>query len=99
MNTTVLEKMERIIRTRIAAKKEVGEKYDFQEIKRQVLFENRGDIGNEREAYSSELSSRFAKKSAKSNNLSDKKRKAPLPDLESIDYGNHEFKRHLEALS
>jgi hypothetical protein len=59
MKRALLAKMERMIANKIAAKKELDEKYDFMEIKRSVLNMHVAELGEERDAYSSELSKRF----------------------------------------
>ena len=59
MKRALLAKMEKIIANKIAAKKEMGENYDFMEIKRFVINMHAEELGEERDSYSSELSRRF----------------------------------------
>lgn len=97
---SLLARMERILRNRIGAKKELGEKYDFMALKSQVLFEHRGDICDQeqRKEYSSELSRRFGheggkvRKAKKNMGISSKEQPEKL-------FENDQFQRHMEALS
>lgn len=64
MNRSLLAKMETMIANKIAAKIEMKEEYNFMEIKRGVLNVHVSDLGNQRDAYSSELSRRFGMRKA-----------------------------------